>query len=292
MKRGLTILLIAALLAVSAFCFIACKDKVEIPDGVELAIMSFNVRQDTTFDVDEMDWEFRKEYLVNHIKDQAPAVLGMQEVQKNQYEYISENLDGYETIWYSRAEDESQEGLAIAYNKDKFDLIEEDMFWLSETPNVESKGFRAPYLRICVHTVLKEIATGREISVYSVHLEVTYEYSRDKEVEMVIDKVKADERPTIVCGDFNTTYDSDCFRRMSEVLTSAQDSALETDDGISYQNFGGGFVSFYEAIDFIFLSDDFFAVDFDIIQEHSEKDGKDVYYSDHYPVMSNIVFKS
>ena len=84
MKRGLTILLIAMLLAVSAFCFMACKDKVEIPNGVELSIMSFNIRQDTTFDVNEKEWEFRKEYVVNHIKDQAPSFVGMQEVQKNQ----------------------------------------------------------------------------------------------------------------------------------------------------------------------------------------------------------------
>ena len=206
MKRGLTILLIAMLVAVLAFCFIGCKDKVEIPDGVELAIMSFNIRQDTSFDVDEKDWEFRKEYVVNHIKDQAPAVLGMQEVQKNQYEYISENLDGYETIWYSRAEDESQEGLAIAYNKDKFDLVEEDMFWLSETPDRESKGFGASYLRICVHAILKEKSSQKEISVYCAHLEVRGSKIQVAEVELIKSRMEENDkdRECIVLGDFNS----------------------------------------------------------------------------------------
>ena len=291
MKRGLTILLIATMLAVSAFCFIGCKDKVEIPDGVSLSIMSFNIRQDTSFDVDEKDWEFRKEYVVNHIKEQAPAILGMQEVQKNQYEYISESLDNYETIWYSRATDESQEGLAIAYDKDVFELVSEDMFWLSETPDVESKGFGASYLRICVHAILKELSSQKEISVYCAHLEVRGSKTQVAEIELIKQRIKENDkdRECIVLGDFNSTADSKAFEALSQTMKSTQDTAIETEYGITFQDFGGKFATNDKAIDFIFVSPSVFVKRFDILQETKNIDGKTIYYSDHYAIKSEII---
>ena len=291
MKRGLTILLIAAMLAVSAFCFISCKDKVEIPDGVELSIMSFNIRQDTSFDVDEKDWEFRKEYVVNHIKEQAPAILGMQEVQKNQYEYISESLDNYETIWYSRATNESQEGLAIAYDKDTFELVSEDMFWLSETPDVESKGFGASYLRICVHAILKEKSSQKEISVYCAHLEVRGSKTQVAEIELIKQRIEENDkdRECIVLGDFNSTADSKAFEALSQTMKSTQDTAIWTEYGISYQDFGGKLVTYDKTIDFIFVSPSVFVKRFDILQETKNIDGKTIYYSDHYAIKSEII---
>ena len=291
MKRGLTILLIATMLAVSAFCFIGCKDKVEIPDGVSLSIMSFNIRQDTSFDVDEKDWEFRKEYVVNHIKEQAPAILGMQEVQKNQYEYISESLDNYETIWYSRAINESQEGLAIAYNKEVFDLVSEDMFWLSETPDVESKGFGASYLRICVHAILKELSSQKEISVYCAHLEVRGSKTQVAEIELIKQRIKENDkdRECIVLGDFNSTADSKAFEALSQTMKSTQDTAIWTEYGISYQDFGGKLVTYDKTIDFIFVSPSVFVKRFDILQETKNIDGKTIYYSDHYAIKSEII---
>lgn len=291
MKRGLTILLIATMLAVSAFCFIGCKDNVEIPDGVSLSIMSFNIRQDTSFDVDEKDWEFRKEYVVNHIKEQAPAILGMQEVQKNQYEYISESLDNYETIWYSRATNESQEGLAIAYNKEVFDLVSEDMFWLSETPDVESKGFGASYLRICVHAILKELSSQKEISVYCAHLEVRGSKTQVAEIELIKQRIKENDkdRECIVLGDFNSTADSKAFEALSQTMKSTQDTAIWTEYGISYQDFGGKLVTYDKTIDFIFVSPSVFVKRFDILQETKNIDGKTIYYSDHYAIKSEII---
>ena len=294
MKRGLTILLAIVMIAALIIPFAACEQKVEIPDGVNLSIMSFNIRQDTPTDTGVKDWDVRKDYLIAHVKEQAPALLCMQEVRKGQASDLQEGLSGYETIWYSRKVDESEEGLAIAYDTEKFEYISDDMFWLSETPDRESKGFGASYIRICVHAILKEIETQREISVYCVHLDVDSRKARIKEIEMVMDKVKADDREAIVCGDFNTTKEAsaECFEKISGVMYSAQETALNTEDGITYQGFGSKLLMFDSAIDFIYTTSGFFAKDFNILDEYKEIDGQTVYYSDHYAVKADVVFKS
>lgn len=293
MKRGLTILITIALLCVFAFSFSACKTK--IPDGVELSIMSFNIRQDTTMDIGTKHWNTRKGYLIDHIKENAPAFVGMQEVKENQAEDIKAGLDEYDVIWYSRSTDNSEEGLAIAYRKDTFDLVSEDMFWFSNTPDVQSKGFGATFLRICVHAVLKEKTSQKEISVYCVHLEVIGDEPRNKEIEMVIDRINQNDsgRAVVVLGDFNTTSDSECFEKLSKVLASTQDTALETEYGITYQDFGSKQEPTedleHQTIDFIFTSKDFFAKKFEILKEHKEKDGKAIYYSDHYAIKAGVI---
>ena len=215
----------------------------------------------------------------------------MQEVQKNQYEYISESLDNYETIWYSRAINESQEGLAIAYNKEVFDLVSEDMFWLSETPDVESKGFGASYLRICVHAILKELSSQKEISVYCAHLEVRGSKTQVAEIELIKQRIKENDkdRECIVLGDFNSTADSKAFEALSQTMKSTQDTAIWTEYGISYQDFGGKLVTYDKTIDFIFVSPSVFVKRFDILQETKNIDGKTIYYSDHYAIKSEII---
>ena len=291
MKRGLTIILAIAVVAILIIPIFGCEKKVEIPDGINLSIMSFNIRQDTATDTGVRDWDARKEYLINHIKDSAPSILCMQEVRKNQARDIKEALDGFETIWYSRKVDESEEGLAISFDKTKFELISQDMFWLSETPSKESKGFGALFLRICVHAILKEIETQKEISVYCVHLEVLGEKARTKEIELVMRRIEENDegREVIVCGDFNTTSDSTCYETISAKLNSTQEKAIESDSGITYQDFGGKNLSFDDSIDFIFVSNNFFALKFDIIQEHKEIDGSAIYYSDHYAIKADVI---
>jgi len=293
MKKRLTIIVVVIILIATTLSLFACLSKVEIPQGIDLSIMSFNIRQDTSTDGGTHAWSYRREYLVEHIKEQNPSILGMQEVKSNQYAYIKEALAStHEVIWYSRTVDNSQEGLAIAFDKSKFELVSRDMFWLSETPDEESKGFGALFLRICVHAVLKEIETQREISVYCVHLEVLGEKARNKEIELVLSRIEEEGKDTIVLGDFNTDEDSDCYKTTSQKLSSTQKTALEKEEGITYQDFGGNYLTFSKSIDFIFASDAFFAKKFDILQETKKVDDKDVYYSDHFAIRADLIFKS
>lgn len=290
MRKGVILVgLIIAIMLCSMFIGCDKQDEIVVPEGLNISIMSYNIRQDTAFDSNERDWGYRKEYLINHIKEQSPDILCMQEVQKKQNNDLVSALEDYDIVWYSRKVDESQEGLSIAYKKDVYELVSKDMFWLSETPNQESKGFGAGFLRICVHAVLRHKELQKNLSVYSVHLEVTSEKARKSEIAMIIDRINADENYAIVCGDFNTTKESESYQMISNVMNSVQYYAPYTDDGITYQDYGGNMVSFDDPIDFIFVDKNIFSYKFDILDEHKEIDGKSVYYSDHYAIKAEVI---
>lgn len=292
MKRGLTIFLAVLMTVISLISFTACKDKDTTPTkpaGTDVSVMSFNIRQDIDIDGDERDWSVRKSYVVDHIKAQSPGILCMQEVKENQNDDIKAGLgDAYYPIWYSRTVDKSEEGLAIYFKNDSYELLSQDMFWMSPTPDVESKGYGASYIRICVHAVLREKVSQREISVYCVHLDVDSANAREKEIAMVLDRIEAEGKPSIVCGDFNTSYKSKCFKAIDEVMQSVQDDAPITQKGMTYQDYGG-FLANKNSIDFIFVSDDFYCYKFDILDETKKKDGVTIYYSDHYAVRGDVV---
>ena len=107
---------------------------------------------------------------------------------------------------------------------------------------------------------------------------------------MLVDRLEKDDLPAIVCGDFNTTYESETYGIIIEKMNSVQASAPITDDGITYQSFGDmNLVSEVDPIDFIFVDKDIFSYKFDILQEYKELDGATVYYSDHYAVIGEII---
>ena len=292
MRKKVIVVGLVLILIISCFSLIGCKKEESEPEGLEVTIMSYNIRQDTAADGDTHAWSVRKPYLTNHIKEQTPDILCMQEVQKNQKDYLESELDAYGIVWYSRTVDESQEGLSIAYKKDKYELVSKDMFWLSTTPNKESKGFGATFIRICVHAVLKNIETQKELSVYCVHLEVLGEKVREKEINMILDIISKDERRAIVCGDFNATHKDGCYKAIAEKMNSTQAQAKITETGITYQDFGSSEdkLSFKDSIDFIFVDKAVYVRNFDILQEHKEIDGKAIYYSDHYAVKSQVIY--
>ena len=292
MKRVIVVGLVL-ILVISCFSLIGCKEKEVEPEGLEITIMSYNIRQDTLADGETRSWSVRKPYMIEQIKEQTPDIICMQEVKSNQNSDLAKGLEEYGFVWYSRSKDEEQEGLSIVYKKDKYELVSKDMFWLSETPNKESKGFGAAFLRICVHAVLKNIETQKEISVYSVHLEVMGKEVREKEINMILDRLSKDDKKAIVCGDFNATQKENCYKAIAEKMNSTQAVAKTTDTGITYQDFGASEdkLSFKDSIDFIFVDKDFYVRNFDILQEHKEIDGNSVYYSDHYAVKSQVIYK-
>ncbi len=292
MMKKVIVVGLVLILIISCFSLIGCKKKDAEPEGLEISIMSYNIRLDTFADGGNHSWNVRKPYMVNHIKEQNPDIICMQEVMNNQYTALAAGLEDYDFVWYSRSEDGSQEGLSVAYKKDKYELISKDMFWLSETPKKESKGFGASFLRICVHVVLKNIETQKELSVYSVHLEVMGKEVRVKEINMILDILSKDERKAIVCGDFNATKKEQCYKLISEKMNSTQAVAKTTEEGITYQDFGKSEedLSFKDSIDFIFVDKDFYVRNFDILQEHKEIDGSAIYYSDHYAVKSQVIY--
>lgn len=213
----------------------------------------------------------------------------MQEVRPEQLDHLTSALsEDYSLIWYGREPNNQGEGLAIVYNKDIWTLADQGCFWLSETPNVPSKGFGASLYRICVVATLRHKETGAKIDVYNVHLDHTSENIQTKEIELVLNKIKDSENPVYLCGDFNCQTDGGAYKKASAAMNDSMALSPVTDSGVTYQNWGG---SGQMLLDYnLFSKDDFELITFDIREDKWGANNAN-YLSDHFAIVSTVKMK-
>ena len=99
---------------------------------------------------------------------------------------------------------------------------------------------------------------------------------RSEQAKQIIDHVSQSPYPVILCGDFNDTPNSYCYRQFSELLI---DSFKESGKGIG-NTYIGAFPSF--RIDYIFHSEDFESKNYYTLPER---------FSDHHSIVSQLKFK-
>ena len=258
-----------------------------------LNVMSFNIRAD--WDSGIKAWSSRKDALIASVKAHGASVICFQEVRKTQYEGLVAGLgDAYEVVYYARESKSSNpEGLAIAYKKDVWNKLSQSVFWLSDTPNVESASWDDSYNRICVNVLLEHKETGAKLDVYSVHLGLT-ETSRTKGIQMIMDRAAQNGYPTYMAGDFNCYYGTAPYLLAAEKYQDCMQTAKETDSGITSNSWGAtadnGTDAYKKCIDFCFVSKEgmsplSFAICRDKWGENNEN-----YLSDHYAVKSTILW--
>lgn len=288
--KKITVFILAVFIVTAALLsFSACDDAPPSYDGYRVYdVMSMNVRMDAIIDFNEKDWSDSRCALVcNYLKNSGADVICLQEVCLNQYEDILDAVGGtYSVIYYQREKDgRNPEGLAILYNDD-FELVENNRFWLSSTPETESKDWGAAYKRISVNAVLRDKTTGQEINVFTVHLDHISELSRENGLSLILERAAQYDCPAVLAGDFNTDEKSDCYSIVAEKMQDCRKVAPVTDSGLTYQNFGS--IKQTEQslpIDFCFADDVFSVFEFDI---KAETTGDGVYYSDHYAITAKI----
>ncbi|MBR4868275.1 MAG: hypothetical protein IKU10_03880, partial [Clostridia bacterium] len=133
---------------------------------LNVPLMSFNIRQSEGGDSGMNHWNNRKEAVYDYLNNSGAHVMCLQEVKSSQAKEITAALaSNYTAVYYERDESANPEGLMNIYDNTLYDLVEQQIFWLSETPDQMSKGFGANYYRICVVTVLKHKQTGKTLNV-------------------------------------------------------------------------------------------------------------------------------
>src|SRR5690606_7802490 len=80
--------------------------------------------------------------------------------------------------------------VAILYNPDKFVLLESDVFWLSETPNVPSTGWDASDRRVCQWAKFKEKNTGKVFYYFNAHFYWRKHTAKQESGPLVVSKIK------------------------------------------------------------------------------------------------------
>ena len=275
-------------------CDDKCQGHEEVNDAeiyTDISLMSFNIRQ-------QDQWASRKDAFMKFLNETDATVICMQEVKQGQVGDIREGLKGrFEFIYYARESGSNPEGLGILYDKNVWSLVSEYMFWLSETPDVMSKGWGASYYRICVNLLLQHKETGAKLSVYNVHLDHQVELARVNGMNLVLEKIEDERYPAYVCGDMNCTVNTPAIEAMTKVMTDCQAEASITEGGNTYNGWDTTVNPDALAIDFCFVSKNLMLpISFDICREKytvtadgitfSEDSGS--LLSDHYAVKTTV----
>ncbi|KAG1255371.1 hypothetical protein G6F65_016668 [Rhizopus arrhizus] len=100
-----------------------------------LKVMSFNVRTPADTEPGKR-WPDRRDAMVKVILDAHPAVIGTQELVKEQADYLSEHLPGYRWFGEGRRGGSGDEHMGVFYDSKVLAIEASGNFWLSDTPDV------------------------------------------------------------------------------------------------------------------------------------------------------------
>ncbi len=200
----------------------------KIIPAIIATIMSFNIRYDNPND-GVNTWELRKDEVVGLIEYYHPDFLGMQEGLHHQVRYIEENTSNYAYIGVGRDDGRTKGEYAnIFYDTSKYQLLEDNTFWLSETPDKISKGWDANIVRIYTYGKFKHKNSSKEIYVFNAHFDHKGNLSREKSAELIVQKIKAlgiENQPLIVMGDFNCLPESAPIKTFKTLLEDGKENA-------------------------------------------------------------------
>lgn len=281
--KSLTIL---ALALFAAFMATGCAHK-SADEG--LKIISFNIRYNSWNDIDgENRWANRRDAVVRMIREERPAAIGLQEALIDQLLYLDSCLPQYRRIGVGR--DDGKEGgefMAIYYDTTRLELCGSNLWWLSETPEVPTKGWDAACYRTATEVCFRDRCSGKRFDYFNTHLDHVGKTARAESTKFIATRIEGDcyDMPAIIVGgDMNSTIDDTIFNALYNVgLQDARTLTDSTSNAITYNAFGNGEGS---------VIDHFFVKDFEVVSFRTlDGDYGVPYISDHYPIEITLRFK-
>jgi len=255
-------------------------------------VMSYNIRLGSADD-GENHWNIRKDKLKDLINYYEADFIGMQEAQKPQIEYLLENNSLYGFLGKPRDEGENSEFSCIFYLKNKYKVLQQDTFWLSETPEKSTKSWDAAYPRIVTYGLFENIKTKKKIWVLNTHFDHVGVVARQKSAEIILKKIKQlqgkQNLPVVLTGDFNS-FKTDTWMQplLNNLQEASSHSITKPYGGTATWNAFNFKEKPVDQIDFIFSSKNNTVIK----KFRTITDFYDFKYpSDHSPIISRIELK-
>ena len=275
-----------------------------------ISIMSYNIysynKEGYSFSgySDDKDYTYaaRVKYIINNIVDNTPDSIGFQEITEEFRICISTSQDNYgrsleNYAWANtdyRDDDSSSdnnEGCLILYNAEKYELLEEDTFWLNENGEKYeiADEWNAGYIRICSYAVLKNKNTGFTYVHFNTHIDHNAPAAINS-VNKILDFINENyaDTPAVLTGDFNHQNDTDVYETV--INSGFTDVNTANDTTFTYHEYNRGQYS-PKIIDFIFINKYFSASSYKVYDKNYSSNGLDVEYaSDHHPIVTELTY--
>lgn len=259
----------------------------------EISVMTLNIRYDNPEDSVNA-WSSRSSIVYDVIRREKPDLLGLQEVLYHQYNYLDSLLTGYESAGVGRDDGgRSGEMNPVFYRKDRFNMVRNVTFWLSDTPEVPgSKAWSSSLPRIVTWTQLVDKKTDEHMFFFNTHFAHDSDTARIMSARLLMSTVDsiAAGFPFVITGDFNVMPGSEAYSLLTgpaesiPLFKDSKDISEENPEGPAYTFNGFSDEPGSIRLDYIFVSNDM-----RVLQHRTlMKKEQGVFVSDHWPVIAVV----
>ena len=255
-------------------------------DKEVLKIATFHLRMDTPSD-GENAWFHRKDMVNDLIRFYGFDLFGTQEGFTHQLNDIL-RLSDYRFIGVGRDDGkDAGEHCAIFYRSDRFKVLDQGDFWLSEHPEKPGRGWDGTCCnRICTWGKFEDLKNHKQFYFFNVHYEYEGDVARRESSNLMISRIKsiAGNQPVFLTGDFNAFPTEEPIRILNDsgFLNDSYKITKEAPFGpvCTYHGYDST-IKTEERLDYIWVTDsiqiDKYGVLTNTLYGHTP--------SDHFPVM-------
>lgn len=284
-----TLLILSSVIFIIVFS--GCSHK---PEKNNIKVITLNVRYDNPLDSVNA-WAERATMVCNFIKNEKPDILGMQEVLWNQYELLDSALNDYSSVGVGRKDGiRDGEMNPVFFRKDKFDMVRNITFWLSDFPDEPgSVGWGSSLPRIVTWMEFVEKKSHKHLFFFNTHFAHDSESARLMSSRILLKEVNriSEGFPFIISGDFNMPPTSTGYSILTgpdESIPLLRDSYVITEKRPSgpvytFNDFSDKTKS--ARVDYIFVRNGMKVLDYKTIPKKEEG----IFISDHWPVEAVVV---
>ena len=249
----------------------------------EITVMSFNLKTTKT---GARGIPARLNGVVQTIRNEKPDSFGLQEAHAQWRDTLLGELGGQYAIACGRGRSlESAEGAPIFYRKDKYELVKEEIFWLSPTPGRPSYGWGASFPRVAGYALLRDKKTGFAYVHINAHFDFLSGTARTNSAWMIAECARDMRLPVVFTADMNAEPGTKPTQVLEAGgLADLRKAAAVTDTGPTFHNYGGKLVG-GTVLDYIYANHFLRkAKEFKVIRD--EYDG--MYPSDHFAAAATL----
>ena len=275
---------------------ISCAACSHRPLQRDIKVMTLNVRYDNPED-SIFSWPKRASQVCDFILNEKPDILGLQEVLWHQYQVLETILLDYSSVGVGR-NDGAREGEMnpVFFRKEKFDMVRNLTFWLSDTPeDPGSTGWGSSLPRIVTWLELVDKKSHKHFFFFNTHFAHDSDSARLMSSKVLLNLVNkiTGEYPFIISGDFNMPPTSNGYSILTgpdESVPLLRDSYVITEkrpSGPVYTFNGFSDNAKTSRIDYIFVRNGMRVLDYKTVI----KKENGIFISDHWPVEAIVSLK-
>ena len=245
----------------------------------DVTLLTWNVLYGDEYGKLSNNWNERKRAFAEILRNHDNLdILCIQEALENQIRFFDNLLPSHSYVGVGRDDGGSAgEHCPIFYHRQRFELLESETFWLSDTPDTPSRTWGNKLPRICTWARLRKPDSGQVVRVFNTHFPLVAQ-ARIKAATLIAARLSEIDQnePVIFAGDLNCGPKS----RPRDVLNSVGLRNIDAKHNPTYHLFGYGLMS----LDAIMVGRQWLVQDSRVLRDKTSSG----YPSDHFGVLAQL----